>query len=75
MSTAMYVMACTTDPAASAGSCPSPVWLQYSDLTSFAVSQLDPVTIATAFGAGFVIPATAFLIGRSVSVVLSMIGR
>ncbi|WP_353213914.1 hypothetical protein [Salinisphaera hydrothermalis] len=68
----LYVMACQTAPG-SGGDCPNPVWMHYADITAFQISQLDPSTLASAFAAGFVIPATFYVIGRVAGVVLSMI--
>ena len=42
-------------------------------LTQFDLSQLDPAVIASAFGAGFVLMATAVVVGKAVSTLLNFI--
>lgn len=68
----LYIMACQTAPVAG-GQCSDPVWMHYADITAFQISQLDPATLTSAFAAGFVIPATFFVIGRVAGAVLSMV--
>lgn len=41
----------------------------------FQISQLDPAILGAAFGAGWIIVATAFVLGRPVAALLGMIGR
>lgn len=54
-------------------------WLDASSFVQqgldFHISQLNPDIIAAAFGAGFVLIATAFVLGRTIGAVLQMIGR
>lgn len=69
----MWIYFCETEPVD--GSCPDAMWLRWSDLASFSVSQLDPQVLASAFGSGFIIVGTAFAIGRGARVLISMVGR
>lgn len=69
----MWILTCQTDPVS--GTCADPVWLQWADLSSWQVSQLDPAILANAFGAGFIVVGTAFAIGRGFRVIIQMVGR
>ena len=40
---------------------------------TFDVSQLDPVTMASAFGGGFILVATAHAIGISIAAIINFI--
>lgn len=68
----LFVMVCETAPDA-AGQCANPLWMHYADIQSFQISQLDPATIASAFSAGFVIPAMFYIVGRVAGIVMSML--
>lgn len=72
----MYVMVCTA-ALNSDGTCPAAnsVWLSWSDLTAFDVSQLDPTMIAQAVGAGFVMMGTFFLIGQAVRAIMHLVNH
>ena len=59
----MFVRVCPNDPGTS--ECANPVWMQYADINSFQISQLDLGSLFAAFSAGFVIVATAFAIGQA----------
>lgn len=48
-------------------------WIEWGQLMDWSFSQLDPETAAAAFGAGFVIVAMAFVVGRPLQQILSMI--
>lgn len=52
-------------------------WIESIDLVEtaqdFQISNLDPAILAQAFGAGFIVMGTAFVIGVSVREVLRMI--
>ena len=54
-------------------------WLTMEDAVSqgmeFQLSQLDPAVLSAAFGSGFIIIATAFVIGRPIAALLGIIRR
>ncbi len=54
-------------------------WMETADMVKqgleFSLSQLDPAILGAAFGSGFIIVATAFVIGRPVAALLHMIGK
>lgn len=58
--------------------CTDGVWVESLELVQgiheFQLSHVDPEVFAEAFAAGFIILGTAWAIGRSVGVILSMIG-
>jgi hypothetical protein len=49
--------------------------LSWTTIPSFDIESIDNAVAAEAFAAGFVIVATAWAIGRGVSIVLGVIGR
>ena len=69
----LYLLICNVAP--SNGVCPAgnQVWMLWSDVTSFDVSQLDPVLIAQALAAGWILVGTFWAIGKAVKLILDMI--
>lgn len=66
-------MVCNVQP--TGGVCPAAnqVWMQWSDLTSFSVSQLDPTMIAQSLAAGWILVATFWTIGKGCKILLDFI--
>jgi len=49
------------------------IWITWQAFSSFDVSQLDPVLIAQALAAGWILVGTFWAIGKGVKVILDMI--
>tara|TARA_B100001079_G_scaffold264069_1_gene268066 strand:- start:5157 stop:5363 length:207 start_codon:yes stop_codon:yes gene_type:complete len=64
----MFLYLCEIQPLN--GQCPDPMWLPWSELASFSVSQLDPAIVAAAFGAGFGTVAFLSVVGMACGAVL-----
>ncbi|HKV96869.1 MAG TPA: hypothetical protein VJR90_05185 [Gammaproteobacteria bacterium] len=73
MTSTLYLMVCNVQP--TNGVCPAAnqVWMSWTDVTSFDVSQLDPVLVAQALAAGFVLVGMFWAIGKACKVLLDMV--